>query len=1045
MAQVLRTSTPNLGQLLADQVVRNSDKTAIVDGSLRLTYTQLHHQASRLALKLRTLGLEDEDAVLILPPRGAPHIVSQVAVVYAGGTCLPLEPTMSYDEVQDRAGRARARYAIVCASQLGIKLPEPVVQVIFDEEDGKQEEDNSSAQRLPPPPHKDNFPRAVPDDYRSHVLFTSGSTGTPKGVEVLGRGVVRLRSGFFEPTDRVAHLCSVCFDASLLEFWTPLLIGGTSVVIDRDTLLDPNALLQALHADAVTCVCLTAAVFNAVVQACPGAFQAFRTVVTGGEAANLEAHRKVFETGQPKRLLNAYGPTECGVVATIHVETLQDVLEGEIPLGHALMDTDVQLVDESFGIIEGEGDGELLIGGGALARGYLDNPSMTSQAFVQMRLEPGAPEPKTLYRTGDIVHRDARGQLYWRGRRNNEVKHRGYRVNLDTIEAEVQKTGLVSAVAALRIDDPERLSSWLAACVILKDPETTREECQARVAADLPAYMVPQVVCLDSMPVNRNGKIDRAKLRDELLRRRREEPVANNSNNGISKLSETEAEIKRIWQQVFLLAFGHDDISPDTDFFSYGASSLDVSVITMRIRQVFQVPFLVQHVYENPKLKDMAAEVDRERRGNGDGLDIEELKRAWLTDAGMVDQLDIQQHGSSLPPVDWTANGEGNVFLTGATGFVGAFFLRALLEQPFVRSVWCLVRAKTSDHAKKRILDNMTKYGLLDALSPTSLSKMKPLAGDLSRELLGLDDGVYAELARSISVIFHLGAQVNYNQPYSTHRPANVVGTLNILKLATSSPLQPKPVHYSSSIAVFGPTGILGKTSVSEDDDMDAYIGVIPYETGYGQSQWVADKMLQTAIRRGLPATIFRLGFVLCDDATGVGNKDDFMARLISDAVTIGAYPSLPAQRKELLPVSYAASSLLAIASSPSSLGRAYHITPDAEHASQMDMSDLFQSVERLLGRRLTCLPYREWANRLREFNQRTETRLKPLLPIAHEAVWQGRTRWEVYEGMAAVRNDNVRAALAKADKTQLLSRSGITEEVFGRYLKFLGVGEQEV
>ncbi|KAL1857569.1 hypothetical protein VTK73DRAFT_8041 [Phialemonium thermophilum] len=1015
------TSPPNLGQLLAEQVIRIPDKTAVIDGARHLTYAELHHQATCLAHKLQALGLQSEDAVLILAPRGLSHVISQVAVVYAGATCLPMEPTISHEDFRRRAQLAEAQCVIVDVTQQERELPVRLPKVVV----GEGTDDHSRR----PSSHDGQLPVPVASTYRSHILFTSGSTGMPKGVEILGRGITRLCSGIFEPIDRVAHVSSVSFDASLLELWATLIMGATCVVVHREIVFNVDQFLQTLRRDAVTSMFLTAAVFNAVALVDPAAFRSFNTVAIGGEAPNVEALKTVIEAGAPKRLLNAYGPTECSVLATIHDISLRDVLEGDIPLGQPLRATDLFVVDDVFGILQGEGEGELLIGGRGVARGYLNNPSLTRSAFVPFDLG----EPRILYRTGDMVRRDTRGRIFWCGRRNNEVKHRGYRVNLDTIEAEIRKTGLVSAVAAMKVDDPARLTSCLAACVVLTNPTaTTRQECRSRIVRELPSYMIPQIVCLDSMPVNSNGKIDRARLRAQLLRQQHDEQA--DAPNSLA-LSATEAEIRRIWRQV-LPVVDSSEMGPETNLFSFGASSLDVSVVTMMIRRVFGVPFPVQNVFENPRLKDIAAEVDRERHGRSAERDIEELKRIWRADARMADQLDVP----SSSPIDWTADEEGRVFITGVTGFVGAFFLRALLEQPFVRSVRCLVRAKTAYQGRQRILDNLDKYRLTNTLDSSQLSRIIPVVGDLSQPYLGLDDRSYSELARSISVIFHLGAQVNYNQPYSTHRPANVVGTFNILKLATSCRL--KPVHYSSSIAAFGPTDMLGKKVVCERDDIDEYIATIPYETGYGQSQWVADKMVLAAIDRGLPAAVYRFGFVLCDDVTGVGNKDDYMGRLMSDTCSLGIYPSLPSQRKELLPVCYVVASLLEISSSPTSLGQAYHVTPDIDHTRPMDMDDVFQSIERILGRRFTRLPYEEWARRLHQLNHDSETRLKPLLPVLHESVWKNKTRWEMYENMAVFRNDNVRAALAAKNKSHLLSRSGITEEVLRRYLHFLGVYE---
>jgi Putative dehydrogenase domain of multifunctional non-ribosomal peptide synthetases and related enzymes len=203
--------------------------------------------------------------------------------------------------------------------------------------------------------------------------------------------------------------------------------------------------------------------------------------------------------------------------------------------------------------------------------------------------------------------------------------------------------------------------------------------------------------------------------------------------------------------------------------------------------------------------------------------------------------------------------------------------------------------------------------------------------------------------------------------------------------------------------------------------------------------------MVKRAIEKKLPAAIYRLGFVLCDSVTGVGNPDDYMGRMIVDTLTLGIYPLLPLQRKELLPVDYAVSAILSTSLSIDNLGKAYHITPDLEEANSMDITSLFEVIVEITGRSLCALPYDQWVMKLKEFSRNNEALLKPLMPILEETVLNNKTRWELYENMARFRNDNTRAALLKAKQFSLLERSAVTKSSLRLYLGHLGFSSEPV
>lgn len=268
------------------------------------------------------------------------------------------------------------------------------------------------------------------------------------------------------------------------------------------------------------------------------------------------------------------------------------------------------------------------------------------------------------------------------------------------------------------------------------------------------------------------------------------------------------------------------------------------------------------------------------------------------------------------------------------------------MKAPEIKKVHCLVRASTYDRARQRLLANMERYGI--RLAEPLKSKVEVIPGDFSHPMLGLQTTAYYNLADQIDVVYHLGAQVDYTQSYSSHVEANVKGTYHMLKFACDG--HQRPFHYISSISAFGPTGLMMKNGVvNEDESLEPFLEpALQYEGGYGQSQWVADEIVTRLMHQGFPATVYRLGFVLCNSADGMGNPDDFMGRLLSDCAKLHSYPLLPNQRKELMAVNNVAAILRAISMSDQSLGHAYHITPDVGTA--IDMVDLFDLVRKLCG-----------------------------------------------------------------------------------------------
>ncbi|KAH0599415.1 hypothetical protein MHUMG1_02202 [Metarhizium humberi] len=1025
------TSDHDIAGLLSRNVVCHGNRNAIIDGSLSITYQQLDLKAKEISLDLIQQGVAYEDPVGILTAFGLPHLIAQVGVIYAGATCVPLDSERSDTELAAQLHVAHVNFLLVddmhhdrqLSAEKVVLIRDPNIELLRDK--------------------TQDIPKPLLPTFRSHILFTSGTTGMPKGVQIPAAGIVRIARDplckAVSGEDTVGYLNNPCFDVSLIDIWCSPINGTTIVVMDRRELLSPGLFARSLKRQQVTFAFLPTALFHMVALACPTAFSDMNTLIVGGEGLSIEPCKAVLEHGPPRRLINGYGPTECTILACGHQITwkdVQDAASGYLPIGRPLWKTVAHVFDDSLRPVTGNNQGELYLGGAGLSMGYLEAPDAQRTGFVTVPGFGPSGEPSRLYRTKDAVCRDDAGNLVWVGRMDREVKMRGYRIPLDVIESEILSTGLVSSAVAAKVNLPDANMSLLVACVTYLPSRggSYSQRLLAKCQARLPKYMVPQLVEFGAMPMTRHGKIDRKRVHeilvDRLLRRLSEESSIEVMKSDQSMSSE--AKLRSLWSQILLTVPRHD-IQPETDFFGIGATSLHVASLIHGVHNVFGVDILARTVYECSTLRGLADIIQQERH-HRPAYQAKEIQDSLLMDAATLwRNIPIPQ----VEPVDWLSAGEGRVFLTGATGFIGAFMLLELLRMPQVRRVRCLVRADRLETAYSKLFRNLDKYRLAQ-LEEDLRAKIEVLPGDFSQARLGLTESSFQELAEWASVVFHLGAQVNYNEPYAATRTANVLGTLNLLRLAATG--KPKAFHYASTISAFGPTGLMKNrpSLIDENGSLAPYVeNAIPYEMGYGQSQWVADELVSTLMRRGFPTAIYRCGFVLCHGESGIGNVDDFTSRLLTDCTRLGIFPLLPNQREELVTVDYVASAMRLISTSNDNLGRAYHLVPDLD--SSIDMNTLFCLVGKAANVTMTGLPYHDWLDRIRTaVENASELRLKPLLPMLEEKVLGERTRIELYEGMARFKRENTVDALQKTGYNGFLREAAVNEKDLQAYVRFL-------
>ncbi len=979
-------------QRLFMQVHNLPDKTAIITPEKTLTYHALAKQAAIIARVLKNKGVTRESPVAILLPPGIEQIISQTGILIANGSCVPLDPNMPEERLNDMLDDLHVQWTIVTSPEEHRNLHTTLLDfhnLLINQQ------------------HIDNTYDDISLKHRTHILFTSGTTGKPKAVEIEAKGILRLvvNTSYVDLTtdDRIACIANPTFDASLFEIWGALLNGATTVIIPKEDILNIHYFQQELIRQKITIMFITASLFNLIATTAPETFRFFRYLLVGGEALNPHTLKLVLDAAPPEHLLNGYGPTESTTFAMTHNIKAEDLAGGSVPIGRPIDRTTAFILDDCLQPVAQGVIGHLYIGGDGLARGYWNRDALNKERFVSVSL-PGSSKPLRLYKTGDLGLQRADGIFMYHGRIDNQVKIRGHRIELEEIECQILKSSQVKATAVIQVKK-ENAEPFLTAFIVpQKNSSFKIKDLEKKLRQYLPEYMQPRLFVVGSIPLTPTGKTDKQQLLMKL-----EESAVNVERP--DAFSDTEYSLLLIWRKTL----NKGDINLDDNFFQLGGSSLQAASLIIELGRQFNRHFSVQTLYDAPTLRELANIISQKNVTR-----LQDETAQWLQDAQLPD--DIQALSGDLQ--SWSKFKGATVLLTGATGYLGAFFLRDLLATPNIKQIICLIRAPDEMTARIRIKENLLQYGLWD---PVFNHRITIITGDLCLPKLGLSEDIYYQLATDIDVVFHLGAHVNYIQPYQAHRAGNIEGTLNILRLVTQS--KPKPLHYVSTIAVYGPAGLLNKVErIYENDDLKPYIECLKYDSGYSQSQWVVEQFVWEAKKRGVPLSVYRPGFIMGDSINGMGNPKDFVSRLIRGCVTIGAYPSLPRQRKEFIPVDYVSAALLTIAKDNNNLGKAYHLVPP-DHAQSIDLDQFFELI-RDSGYRMKKLPYSEWITRLNADPKLWDNPLMPLLPMLSETVYQQQTRWEVYENMPAYDASNTQAALTAAnsqlkftpmDKKQLL------------------------
>lgn len=595
-------------RLFEAQAELTPEAVAVTDGEEHLTYSMLNVRANRLASRLRALDVRPEALVGVCMPRSIEMVVAILAVLKAGGAYVPLDATYPEQRLAFIVNDAGVR-VILTQERLRENLPGGMAHLICL--DCVLEE---LAEQSP-----DNHPDALKPDNLAYVLYTSGSTGQPKGVMIGHRGLVSYLTWVNEAllTDTATHLpmtTKLIFDASLKQLLPPLLRGGEAWIQSEETVSEPALLLRQLATRdevALNCVpSLWAALLDTIESDKAKMLPAsLKRLYLSGEPSDRSLVRRTFISLPWLEVWNIYGPTE--VTANACAGRLFP--DDRVTIGRPIANTRTYLLDEQSNPVPVGIQGQLHIAGIGLARGYLNAADLTAAGFVP---DPFGEAPgQRMFKTGDLACYLPGGEIEFLGRMDNQVKLRGYRIELEEIESALsEQRGVSACVVVVRQDGAG--SKYLAAYIAADRRATVRaDDLRKSLARRLPEYMLPSIfVLLESLPLMANGKIDRNSLPEP-------EPLRSEDRETfVAPRTQVESMLTAMWEQVF-------DVRPvgiHDNFFALGGHSLLASHLVSKVRKAFGVEVSLKDLFECPSVAGLAAAIDQ-AKNNGTSFRIPKL------------------------------------------------------------------------------------------------------------------------------------------------------------------------------------------------------------------------------------------------------------------------------------------------------------------------------------------------------------------------------------------------------------------------------------
>lgn len=575
----------NLKDVFEHTAITFSDRVAVINDNKLITYKELNGKSNDLAMLLIQKGVKKGDVVGIICDRSIETIISMIAVIKAGATYLSIDEEMPNKKIIFMIEDSGSNYLLGNLKLLeNLKLADvSTISVCMEELDE----------------NKPNINMIVNKNDIAYMIYTSGSTGVPKGTKIYHKSLVNLILGIdyikICEEDSLLQAGSFSFDASIFQIWSTLLNGAKLHIEKKEMLLDIFEAKDYLLNNNITFMLIPTILFNQLALMDQSMFDSLKYLIIGGDVISTRAITNIYNSNKDIILINAYGPTENTVISTVYrIPRGIDITEN-IPIGQPIRNTVCYVLDENQCLVPEGVAGELCIGGIGLADGYINQKELSNKKFIQNPFSAN----EMLYRTGDLVKLNYEGDLEFLGRLDYQVKIRGYRVEVEEIIRNIRSySGVLEAVVIVYAkDDGEKYLCGYIVSNTSIDISVLKNFLKGKI----PEYMVPEIILqIPTMPLNVNGKIDRAQLPAPIVER--------GINEGLYPENEIEEKIAKAYSEVL----GIKEINITDNFFHIGGHSLKAVNLLLKLKEEYGYFIKLTDIFDYPSVRELANKVEGE-------------------------------------------------------------------------------------------------------------------------------------------------------------------------------------------------------------------------------------------------------------------------------------------------------------------------------------------------------------------------------------------------------------------------------------------------
>ena len=898
-------------ELFEEQVEKTPDNTALVFENDSLTYKELNEKANQLANFIKTEGFAPEDIICILLDKSIEMIIAILAILKNRCAYLPIDITYPQERIEYIIKDSKSKLLLTSKNQNTFNLP---IKSIYIDLDNNNIYNSDS---------KANISMTRNSTDLAYIMYTSGSTGNPKGVMIENKSISRLiiNNNYikFQKNDRILQTGSIVFDACTFEIWGAFLNGLPLYIIKKEDLLDESIFHEYILKNKITVLWLTAPLFNQLCESNPHMFKTVRCLLTGGDVLSPK-HINMVKLANPNlTIINGYGPTENTTFSCCY--QIDKKYTDSIPIGGPIANSTCYVVSNDNNLQPIGIPGELWVGGDGVARGYFNNDKMTSEKFIYSNIVN-----TRIYKTGDLVKWDSDGHLIFLGRIDNQIKIRGFRVELSEISTVINSYEHVKEVYTIfdTVHNKKAICSYIVA-----DKEINFEDLKKYLGNQLPKYMIPTYFMqLDSLPINQNGKVNKKLLPKNFEIHSNKDIILPSSN--------LEQKIYDIFANILDIS----DFSILDNFFSLGGDS--ISAMKLEVAALKNdINITYGDIFKYPSVRELSNYVSSYKDNKDNNSTTREDYKEFDSILKGNTLKNLYNTTVKFTPIN-------NVLLTGVTGFLGSHILNSFIKNTNGK-IYCLIRPKNNISAKERLKNTLNFY-FDDNYNYLIDDRIICVEGDITKDHLGLSDDDYIKLGNEITTVIHSAALVKHFGNYEEFENINVGGTKSLINFSKNFNCR---LMHISTISVSGNNfaeGSFVDNGFTEDinyDETNFYINQ-NLENLYVKSKFLAEKLVFEAINDGLQAYVLRMGNLTSRYSEGKFQQNHYenaFVNRIKSLLQIGSIPDyMQDGYVEFTPIDCCADAIINIANHYNPAFTVFHVFNE-KHVQLLDLYDMLRKI----------------------------------------------------------------------------------------------------